>query len=136
MKDQFLELYQAALDERGETDVTLELPSAEAYQQKVIQAYETRMAIKKEELKKLEENSVGKQAPFELVYNQKAWSFLSDNQQKGPSFLLNGLEKILRQTTNPNERRAVELYREQIQKWNPQKPMNWDLRYVVRLPKR
>jgi len=72
--------------------------------------------------------------PFNLITSRRAWLYLVENEDKGPTILLTELRNILRKTTNDYERRAIKLYQAQIQKWDPNDPSDWDLKYEIRLP--
>lgn len=134
MKEEFTRFYTLIREEKELPVENLTFFGGAEYAENVKEAALARMSQKKEELLKLKENAAGDQKAFTLVMSRRAWKYVLDNEAKGPKIILAGLERILNQTRDANEREAVQLYIEQVKEWDPNNPINWDITYVAKLP--
>lgn len=135
MRKEFFQFYTEVLIEKGKGGDFPSFPPATLYASLMKDKAIKRIEAKKEELKTLKSKGGAGQVPFTLIKSRKAWQFVLDNESKGPQFLVPGLKKILSQTRDPNEKRAVELYIKQVSSWNPKNQRDWDFEYVVGFPK-
>lgn len=136
-KQEFLDLFTEAKQEKAlDEDLKVEwnLPTAEAYSQRVKEAAQKRISEKKKEWLQLKANIKGTQKGFTVVSSRKAWKYLVDNEQEGPEKLLKALARMVQQTNDPKEKEGIQLYQKQIESWEPNNPSTWDLHYELRFP--
>ncbi len=135
IQDAFYVFYKEIIQKKGLPVEFLVFPESNDYAQKVRVQAKERIELRKEELAQLKAAQKGEQQKFDLVMSLKAWRYVLDNEDKGPQVILKGLNRILSQTKEPNEREAVQLYIKQVQRWDPVNPRDWDMNYVIKFPK-